>query len=332
MQWRGVGGTTDDVEERVRVLVGVALAVALRSPAYATDLVPRPAPRLVGMVLEQLGTELIQGWEAGTPSTSTQKVLQHLVALGQVREALEADPAWGLGTRLSGPDGFDIMTGVVHDLRSPLTSILFLAETLQHQRSGAVNELQRRQLGLIYSAALGLSVVVGDALELLRGGQLVENEPDPLSIAETLEGVRDIVRAMAEEKGLAIQLLGPEQDRRLGHPVALSRVLLNLTTNALKFTHQGHVDITAVATSPTRVEFSVRDTGPGIGPWALANLYEPLHRTRERSGYRFSSTGLGLAMTRRLVAAMKSQLHLETRQGWGTRFFFELEMPLAPAF
>jgi hypothetical protein len=172
-------------------------------------------------------------------------------------------------------------------------------------------------------------VVVSDALELARDGQLVEREPSPLSISEVLHNVRDVVRPMAEEKELSIHLVNPAQDRRIGHPMALSRVLLNLTTNALKFTHEGHVKIIAVATSETGVEFAVRDTGPGIEPRALSHLYEPFHRSVERSGWRFSSTGLGLAMTRRLVEAMGSQLHLQTRSGWGTRFFFEVELPPA---
>jgi len=80
------------------------------------------------------------------------------------------------------------------------------------------------------------------------------------------------------------------------------------------------------------VEFSIRDTGNGIDPSALENLYQPFRRTRARagrSGYFFSGTGLGLAMCRLLVHEMGSELRLETKPGWGTRFYFELEMPPA---
>jgi len=84
-----------------------------------------------------------------------------------------------------------------------------------------------------------------------------------------------------------------------------------------------------VARGPARVEFSVRDTGPGIGSEALANLYQPFRRARGRNGHCFSGTGLGLAISRKLVAAMGSELQLETGGG-GTRFYFELDLPVLP--
>ncbi len=135
------------------------------------------------------------------------------------------------------------------------------------------------------------------------------------------------MRPQAEEKDLPVHLwpLGPHQ--RLGHPVALSRVLLNLTINALKFTEKGFVSLSAEERSATRVEFSVRDTGPGISAAGLETLYQAVRRARGRSGYAFSSTGLGLATCRRLVEAMQSELHVETRPGWGTRFSFEVTLP-----
>jgi len=83
-------------------------------------------------------------------------------------------------SRLSGPDGLDLVVEVAHDLRSPVTSIIFLAETLSRGQSGDINDLQRRQLRLIYSAALGLSSMASDVIELARGGdQLVEREQSP---------------------------------------------------------------------------------------------------------------------------------------------------------
>src|SRR5207245_888874 len=139
--------------------------------------------------------------------------------------------------------GTDGDMAIVPALRTPLASILFLSETLQNGQSGDVNEMQRRQLGLVYSAALGLSSLVSDAIELVHGGdRLVDDLPCPFSVAQTLEAVRDMVRPMAEEKGLSVRILPPAGDHRLGHSVALSRVLLNLTCNAIKFTEQGFVE------------------------------------------------------------------------------------------
>jgi signal transduction histidine kinase len=111
--------------------------------------------------------------------------------------------------------------------------------------------------------------------------------------------------------------------------VALSRVLLNLTTNALKFTAEGSVDVTAKETGSRAVEFSVRDTGRGIPPQSMATLYEPFRRRQKPGEYAFSGSGLGLSICRKLVEAMGSSLEVETAPGYGTRFHFELDLPLA---
>jgi two-component system, sensor histidine kinase and response regulator len=112
--------------------------------------------------------------------------------------------------------------------------------------------------------------------------------------------------------------------------VALSRVLLNLTTNALKFTAEGFVEVAAHQTADGRaLEFSVRDTGRGIPPQSMATLFEPFRRRQKPGEYAFSGSGLGLSICRKLVEAMGSSLDVDTSQGVGTRFHFVLDLPLA---
>jgi signal transduction histidine kinase len=256
-------------------------------------------------------------------------MLGTLPGIEQLHEAAEPNAPWQCGPRTTAAGDVGLMVEIAHDLRSPLTSILFLSETLHNGLSGEVNELQRRQLALIYSAALGLSGLVSNSIELAAEGErLADPKPSPFSITETLQAVQDMVRPMAEEKELALRVRLEALDLRLGSPVALSRALLNLTCNALKFTEQGFVQITAVAKDGARVEFSVRDTGPGIDPHALDRLYQPFHRSCPGAGVRFSGTGLGLAITRKLIAAMGSELQVETGS-WGTRFYFEVDLPPA---
>jgi signal transduction histidine kinase len=280
-----------------------------------------------------LRADLVRTWPESAPAADQSESLRVLRAIESVREAIAPDWSQYFNSRLAGPDGLDLVVEVAHDLRSPVTSILFLAETMGRGQSGEVNELQKRQLRLIYSAALGLSSMASDVIELARGGdQLVEKELSPFSVSEVIESVSDMVRPIAEEKGLELRYNHLPSDHRLGRPLVLSRVLLNLTTNALKFTDDGYVEITAKAKGLTRVEFAVRDTGHGITEEALANLFQPFRRTRARSGrsgYYFSGTGLGLAMCRKLLEASGSELKFETKPGWGTRFFFELDLQLA---
>ncbi len=293
-----------------------------------------PAAGALGRHLLQLmRAEIVRRWGAAPLQARPEEMARLFEALEVVRAVIEPDWSQYFSSRLSGPDGLDLVVEVAHDLRSPVTSIIFLAETLSRGQSGEVNDLQKRQLRLIYSAALGLSSMASDVIELARGGdQLVERELSPFSVAEILESVTDMVKPIAEEKGLTLRFTPPPTDHRLGRPLALSRVLLNLTTNALKFTDEGFVEINTRARGLSRVEFSVRDTGHGVSDEALANLYQPFRRTRARagrSGYYFSGTGLGLAMCRKLVEAMGSELKLETRAGWGTRFYFEADLPPA---
>jgi len=284
------------------------------------------ARRLLGLIR---GAFLERAQALPSPPDSGQ-LCRLLGAIEQVNQRLEADWAQHFTDRLSSPDGLELVVEVAHDLRSPLTSILFLAETLQRGRSGTVNPVQERQLGLIYSAAFGLSSVASDVIELARGGdRLVDLDPIPFSVTDIFESVRDIVQPIAEEKSLSVRLVTPEADFRIGHPVALSRVLLNLTTNALKFTAEGFVEVVARQTGARRIEFSVRDTGRGIPPQSMATLFEPFRRRQKHNEYAFSGSGLGLSICRKLVEAMGSTLQVATEQSVGTRFYFELDLPLA---
>ncbi|HZE94398.1 MAG TPA: HAMP domain-containing sensor histidine kinase [Gemmatimonadales bacterium] len=328
----------DEVSELLGLLA-TAIHQAWFSTSPAVPVRPKVDPRIHSSLgrrlLELLRSEVVEGWrEGGVPDT---ELLPLLIAMERVRVTIQPNWAQTFAQQLSGADGLALLMDVAHDLRSPLTSILVLAETLQRGQSGQVNDVQRRQLGLIYTAALGLSSVASDIIEFTQGGdQLVEQEPSAFSVTAMLESVRDIVRPIAEEKHLTVRLLAPTHDQRTGHPVALSRILLNLTTNALKFTDQGYVEIVAQELNQgeaggSRIEFAVRDSGRGIPPDKVTTLFQPLRKESGRRGQLFSQTGLGLTICRKLATALKSELKVESRIGWGTRFFFELDLPLVAA-
>jgi signal transduction histidine kinase len=225
------------------------------------------------------------------------------------------------------------VVGLAHDLRSPLNSVLFLAETLLRGQSGPVTALQHRQLSLIYQAALGLSSAANDIVALARGGgkQLLEDEPVPFSVADVLEGVRDIVLPIAEEKHLGLELVSPPTDRRLGHPVALSRILLNLTTNALKFSERGTVELTATEVGDHCIDFTVSDRGKGLDPAIQGILSGTPTKAGDRRSLLAKLTGFGLLICRSLADAMGSQLRVNDREGGGTCISMRLRLPPAPA-
>src|ERR1700752_590404 len=213
--------------DEVSELLGL-LAAAIHQTWFTTTPVmpirPKVDPRIHSSLgrrlLELLRGEIVEGWrDTGVPDT---ELLPLLIAMERVRVTIQPNWAQTFAQQLSGADGLALLMDVAHDLRSPLTSILVLAETLQRGQSGAVNEVQRRQIGLIYTAALGLSSVASDIIEFTQGDQLVESEPTAFSVTAMLEAVRDIVRPIAEEKHLTVRLLAPTHDQRIGHPVALS--------------------------------------------------------------------------------------------------------------
>jgi len=331
--WQDERGDALDTQEAMQQLEWLVTAAQHAAWGGVPDHAGPAANPLGRRLLEQLRARLVKAWRTGSPAPSIESVVTVLEAVEKVREAIDPDWSQYFSSRLSGPDGLDLVVDMAHDIRSPLTSVLFLAETLHRGQSGAVSDLQKRQLRLIYSAALGLSTLTSDVIELARGGdQLADKEAEPFSLTEMLETMHDLVRPVAEEKGLTVRYTVSTTDQRIGRPLALSRVLLNLTTNALKFTDEGYVEITTKAKGLNRVEFSVRDSGRGMSPEAVANLYLPFRRSRSRkgpSGYHFSGTGLGLAMCRKLLEAMGSELKYETRPDWGTRFYFELDLPPA---
>lgn len=313
-----------DLRDSVAWVSDAVRAAALNDGAEPRTHPPAPAPLALGKLRTALLAEL------GAPALSADGdgVLRMLGAVERVCEIIERDDAHRFSARLAGPGGLELLVEVGHDLRSPLASILFLAEALRKGQSGPVNSVQERQLGLIYSAAFGLSTVASDVIAFARGGdRLIDPKPEPFSVLAIMRSVHDIVQPLAEEKGLTVLLVPPEADFRIGHAGALNRVLLNLTTNALKFTSTGYVEITANALTRTRMELSVRDTGRGIPQDVMSSLFDPFRR-RNPGDYAFSSAGLGLSICRKLVAAMGGTLGVETSERTGTRFFFEIELPV----
>jgi signal transduction histidine kinase len=281
-----------------------------------------PAKRLISGMRRAL---LSQAREGVLPASDAVRLLDAIESIGV---ALDDDAAQRFTSRLAGLGGLELIVDVAHDMRSPLGSILFLAEQIRRGQSGAVSEMQERQLGLIYGAALGLSTMASDVIDLARGGEkLVQQAPIAFSLLSVCQQVHEIVRPMAEERGLSMRVSTEIVDARIGHGKAIQRVLLNLVTNAIKFTSQGEVAILATAVSPTRVRFEVRDTGRGIPEAVLGTLFDAFRRRLKPGEYIFSSAGLGLSICQNLVRAMGGELLVESVADTGSCFEFELDLP-----
>ncbi|HJU69654.1 MAG TPA: HAMP domain-containing sensor histidine kinase [Gemmatimonadaceae bacterium] len=321
------GSTADELRSRMAFLCKAIRQAAIGLPPDLSELAaPTPGRKMV----ERLRKAFLDDVSTTGDIDDASQIVHLLCALERVQAEIDRDTAQRFANKLSGADGLEMVVEVAHDLRSPLASVLFLAETLRNGQSGSINPIQERQLGLVYSAAFGLSALASDVIELVRGGErLMDLHPIPFSIGETLLSVRDIVLPIAEEKGLTVRITRPDIDVRVGHPAALNRVLLNLTTNALKFTSEGSVEVSCRAVSRSRIEFSVKDTGRGIPAEVLPTLFDAFRRRVKPGQFTFSSAGLGLSICRKLVSRMGGELRVDTAPGQGTRFHFELELPLS---
>jgi len=314
-----------DEYERLRRRLATLVVSVRRIASGATVTNASVTTRADETLLERLEREILWMPNEVNGSESAVDALRACASYRSSRSPGSVEDAAELRSRMLGPDAFELLVEVAHDFRSPLTSILFLSETLRDGHSGPVNDVQRSQLGLMYSAAFGLANVATDIVDVARRGlDLVDEEPIPYGFGEVFRNVERMVRPMVEEKGLELIIDLPPHGQSEGHPHALGRVLLNLTTNAIKFTDRGSVEIGVRPLAQGRVEYYVKDTGRGIPLDRQKELFQPFKKRRGQSqkGDFFSGSGVGLSIARRLVEAMGSSLEFTTAHETGTRFFF----------
>jgi signal transduction histidine kinase len=225
-----------------------------------------------------------------------------------------------------------------HELRTPLNAVMGYAQILKMDES--ITPKQRSGLDIIHSSGQHLLTLIVDILDLSRieagKGEL---RIAPIELVTRLNAVADIVRVMAVDKQITLDV---ELDPRLPRVVLadekrLSQILLNLLGNAVKFTHVGGVTLRALAlpsveTLPGHVllRFEVEDSGVGIADDQVERLFEPFEQAGNAE-QRVAGTGLGLAISRQLVHMMGGEIRLESRLEEGSRFWFEISVPVQAA-
>ncbi|MEO6279616.1 ATP-binding protein [Roseateles sp.] len=225
-----------------------------------------------------------------------------------------------------------------HELRTPLNAVMGYAQILK--MDAGLTPKQRNGLDIIHSSGQHLLTLIVDILDLSRieAGK-AELRLGPVKLATRMNAVADIVRVMAVDKQISLDLhLDPALPAVvLADDKRLSQILLNLLGNAVKFTHVGGVTLRAltlpsVETLPSHVmlRFEVEDTGVGIADDQGDRLFEPFEQAGNAE-QRVGGTGLGLAISRQLVRMMGGEIRLESRLGEGSRFWFDLSVPTQDA-
>jgi signal transduction histidine kinase len=220
----------------------------------------------------------------------------------------------------------EFLANMSHELRTPLNAIIGFSEMLVERMLGDLTPKQEEYLGDIHSSGRHLLALINDILDLskVEAGRM-ELELAPFDLPEAIQNAMTLVRGRAEAHGIRLTV---DVDGRLGEVVGderkLKQILVNLLSNAVKFTPEGgQVTVRAVPADGS-VEVSVADTGIGIAPEDQAAVFEEFRQVGTDAARRREGTGLGLALTRKLVELHGGHLWLKSEVGLGSTFTFTL--------
>jgi signal transduction histidine kinase len=219
----------------------------------------------------------------------------------------------------------EFLANMSHELRTPLNAILGFAQVLREQMFGRVNEKQAEYLDDILSSGQHLLSLINDVLDLskVEAGQ-VALDIAPFSLREALERGVVMVRERATTDGVQVAVTGdPEVDLVEGDERRIRQVIFNLLSNAVKFTPVGGVVDVRTVEDDGEIKVSVTDSGPGIAPEDHERIFEEFQQG-EAGFEKREGTGLGLALSRRLIELHGGRIWVDSEPGKGSTFVFTL--------
>jgi signal transduction histidine kinase len=211
-------------------------------------------------------------------------------------------------------------------MRTPLNSIIGFSELLEDETYGALNTRQMKYVGNIVVSSKHLLQLINDILDLAKvESGTVGIHPEILSLSDAMSVVKSVVEPLATKKDIGLTIeLDEEVNTITADPARLKQILYNLLSNAIKFTPTGgKVSITATANDGD-VEISVTDTGIGIGEKDQQRIFSEFLQVEGSYARKYEGTGLGLALTRKLVELHGGRIWVESSPGKGSCFTFSI--------
>ncbi|PLX01673.1 MAG: hypothetical protein C0594_12770, partial [Marinilabiliales bacterium] len=216
------------------------------------------------------------------------------------------------------------LANISHEIRTPMNAILGMSELLSNT---PLAENQKQFLDSIRKSSKSLITLINDILDFskIRSGRL-DLEKIPFQLNENLKSIYNIYFHKAYEKRLKFSINNPYEKDNLviiGDPVRLNQILYNLIDNAIKFTHEGQVELKIEAEflkNSIRLTFKVADTGIGIEKAKLNKIFHSFDQADSSTTRQYGGTGLGLAIAHNTVEAMGGKINISSRPGTGTTF------------
>lgn len=216
-----------------------------------------------------------------------------------------------------------------HELRTPLTAVMGYAELLEMGLAGTVNDEQRGQIRKIGENAQRLVELIDEILTFSRmEGERARLRLEPVDLAELIRSTAEPFARRAEEKGLDFTVETPESVVAQTDPAKVEHILRDLLSNSVKFTRSGEITV-SLRREDGIAAIEVTDTGVGIEPEVLPQIFEPFWQAESPLTREFGGTGLGLAVAQRLARALGGDISAESTPGEGSTFTVRLPVQAA---
>lgn len=272
------------------------------------------------LVLNNESRHIAQEESARQTLLLQREIEQHRITDSQLQEARDqADRANLAKSRF--------LSDMSHEIRTPLNSILGYAQILR--RDPAIPTHRRNAVDTIQRSGEHLAALIDDILDISRiEARKFELKRTPIHFAAFVEQLVQMFKPQAEDRGLAFrcQIVDPLPPRIRGDEKRVGQILINLLGNALKFTHSGQV-LLRIGYSGEIARFQVIDTGEGIAPDQIENIFQPFQRAGNGRGNAVAGAGLGLTISKILAGIMGGELTVESEVGKGSCFTVRLYLP-----
>ena len=220
----------------------------------------------------------------------------------------------------------DFLANMSHEIRTPMNAIIGLSHLCLQT---ALNDRQRDYVSKMHYSARALLDIINDILDFskIEAGRL-DLEKSDFNLHTTMANIDSLIGHLAREKSLEFDItVAPDVPRfLLGDASRLRQILLNLASNAVKFTKTGSVGIFVTLHHQTEdeveIEFSIRDTGIGLSEEQISHLFQPFTQADTSTSRKFGGTGLGLVICKRLVQMMNGNIWIDSKEGKGSDFKF----------